>query len=353
MITIIVPYRNRSLSRVKKSLDSLSMQTNQNFEVQFIDYGSNLEISNKAKELVSNYSFAMYTISHHQNTMWNKSRAINIVLKDLITDYCFVADIDMIFHPEFVNVLHQVKQQDKVVYFQVGFLSQEESKKNIPFEEYKIKFTSTDGATGLSLFPVNELKKVNGFDEFYHLWGAEDTDVHNRLKLQGLKIIFYDSQILMLHQYHKIYRHLKDNKVTKHITIKEISRINLKYCKDQYTNENIIANSEKPWGNIQSEQEYQKLLNPTESESISLNKNNFNKWMESLRNKSINTVVLYHLEGSNSWAGNIISKLYGKYTLKEASDLLLLNHIEHLRNKKYLYQVSKDCKKIDYTLCRK
>lgn len=353
MITLIYPYRNRSLSRIKKSLDSLVSQTNQDFEVQFIDYGSDLDMAKKVEKLVTAYTFTNYTFSYHIDTMWNKSRALNIIIKNLKTSYCFVADIDMIFHPEFVSTLQELKKQHTVTYFKVGFLSSEESEKTIPFEQYKIKFTSTNEATGLTLFPVDALKKVNGFDEFYHLWGAEDTDIHNRLKLCGLSIKFFDSKILMLHQYHKIYRQLKDDKITRYITIKSISRINQEYCKTQYAKKQAIANLDFSWGNKQSKEEYTELLTPNKSKIVSLRKESFKVWLKTINNQSGDEIILYQFKGSNSWLHNSISKLVGKYTLKQASDLLLQNHIEHLRNKKYLYRVSKDCKIIDYTLCQK
>ena len=58
------------------------------------------------------------------------------------------------------------------------------------YNDYQIKFKTNLEATGITLFPTEILKRMNGFDEFYHGWGAEDTDAHNRLKNLGLEFEF-------------------------------------------------------------------------------------------------------------------------------------------------------------------
>lgn len=70
------------------------------------------------------------------------------------SEYCFNADIDIIFHPEFSNILEEKLNPEKVLYFQVGFLSNEESLKQLKFEDYKVNFLASEEATGMSLFPT-------------------------------------------------------------------------------------------------------------------------------------------------------------------------------------------------------
>ena len=60
MITIIYPYRNRELARIKRSLDSLQHQDNLDFKVLFVDYGSTIPFADSVKDLVLSYSFATY-----------------------------------------------------------------------------------------------------------------------------------------------------------------------------------------------------------------------------------------------------------------------------------------------------
>ncbi len=350
MITLLFPYRDRELSRVKRSLDSLVLQSNTNFDVAFIDYGTSREKAKEVAQLIAKYPFARYQYSYHINTMWNKSRALNILIKELKTPYCFVADIDMIFHPDFVETLHQVKSPTATTYFQVGFLSKEETQQEKPFDKYTIKFESAPGATGLSLFPVQALQALRGFDEYYHLWGSEDTDVHDRLKHYGLTVSFYDKKILMLHQYHKIYRNIEDRYITRHITIKDIARKNYKYRLSQNEAKVTVVNTDKNWGEIQDKQTYERLLKPDHSIEVSLQKHKFENWLAQLPQDTPKGVFKYTLSGHNNTFSTILSRVMHRYTLKAASDQLLWFHINHLCNMKYLYSISSDCKSISYTI---
>ncbi len=54
MITILYPYRNRDLERIKRSLDSLVVQTDQRFKVLFVDYGSTPKQASLVKQLINN-----------------------------------------------------------------------------------------------------------------------------------------------------------------------------------------------------------------------------------------------------------------------------------------------------------
>ena len=52
MISIVVGYRNREIERVKRSLDSLLQQKYVDFEMIFIDYGSDHSISKDIEQLL-------------------------------------------------------------------------------------------------------------------------------------------------------------------------------------------------------------------------------------------------------------------------------------------------------------
>ncbi len=211
-VTIVFPFRDRDMQRVKRSLDSLQEQTCNDFIVMFIDYGSNPNLSKEIKALVIHYSFVAYYYLHTQYQPWNKSKALNYALNKTQTEFFFVADIDMIFKTDFITVaLHQISDLSRNVYFKVGYLSQEESKKIKIFEAYNIQFESNFEATGLTLFCTADLKNIGGFDEFFHFWGSEDTEVQLRLKNSGRTVLFYDEQILLLHQWHPSYMRAEKN----------------------------------------------------------------------------------------------------------------------------------------------
>jgi glycosyltransferase involved in cell wall biosynthesis len=97
MITLLYPYRNREIQRIQRSMDSLAQQKVHNFNVVFIDYGSEDGIAAEAKALVEKYDFASYVYLYAKNQPWNKCKALNYAIKKLEEGYCFVADVDMIF----------------------------------------------------------------------------------------------------------------------------------------------------------------------------------------------------------------------------------------------------------------
>ena len=97
-----------------------------------------------------------------------------------------VGDIDLIFHPNYIGTLKSMATENEVHYFQYGFLNELESLKKQEFSDYQVDFKGFEEVTGNTLFPTTALRKVNGFDEFYQGWGAEDTDAHIRMKNLGL-----------------------------------------------------------------------------------------------------------------------------------------------------------------------
>ncbi len=245
MLTLAITYRNRDLKIVKKCLESLQNQISNNFKVILVDYGSTTSYAKKLTALAKNYTFINLISCPVQQQLFNKSRAINIALKQCDTDYFFVADIDMIFRDDFIKKLNKLKQADKVYYFQVGFLSKKESQLNKSFETYHIKHLTTKEATGMTLYPTKLLQNLNGYDEFYHGWGAEDTDVHYRLKNAGYKVVFYDKELLLIHQWHHKNYRCRDNNAPFH---SGLEKINQQYLNIANSNKRILANNNFKWG---------------------------------------------------------------------------------------------------------
>ncbi len=351
MITLIYPYRNRSINRIKRSLDSLVNQSNTIFNVKFIDYGSEPSKASEVKKLVESYTFADYTFSFTQYQPWNKCRALNIIIKNLETEYCFTADVDMMFAQGFIEKLHELKTPDEATYFQVGYLSEEETKKDIPFREYAPKFLSTNEATGLTLFPVKRLKELHGFDEFFHFWGAEDTDMHHRLRNHGLNINYYDQDVLMLHQWHESYLSKTRRDFAEEFVLTGIEHLNHKH-KDKNNELKVITVNPNGWGEIITESEFIQLNNQKIDLRLSNNKKDVDHLIHSLlpsENSVLLGIEIVNLKEVS--IKNLVKKLLGKkvetyYSMKKINDLLLMQLIAHYRNKNYIYKVSKDAHKI-------
>ena len=339
MITLVLTNRNRDIRIIKNCLDSLQNQSDIDFEWFLVDYGSNESYLSELNALVLQYPQIQFISCPTSGQLWNKSRAINIVLNQCKTPFFFVGDIDMIFHPNFISELKGLTSIDKATYFQVGFLSQEESLKKITFDKYDIAFKSNKEATGMTLYPTAILRLINGYDEFYHGWGAEDTDVHIRLTNKGFKVQFYDEKILIKHQWHlKKYR----SKASLEPFHSHLEMINHQYIKHAQNFQIIEANKNHQFGLMPIDSEYKKL------EEI---KNTYQVFSEvseidSFLNGTLNNLPqgIYQIDFmihplyndlKNKIKCLIGKKAYKFYSLEEINDKLLFTIILNFRNNPY------------------
>ncbi|MCF7560318.1 galactosyltransferase-related protein [Sabulilitoribacter multivorans] len=328
-------------------------QNLKDFKVVLVDYGSKTSFSNGLVDLVKNYSFVKLIQCPVQGQLWNKCRAINIALKQCETPYFLVGDIDLIFHPDFVQIASKLAS-NKVTYFKYSFLSNEESLKDASYHDYKIDFEGGKEITGTTLFPVEALKKVNGYDEFYHGWGAEDTDIHMRLKASGIDVNFYDKEILLKHQWHpKAYRS-KNSSSPFH---SNLERVNHNYMYTSISNKVIVANYDYDWGVLPNNEGYLKLSdNPDIEINIQPIDFHFSALLASFKNLN-NKVVkanIYPVGIKQRLVQKIKKLLKRKYfnylELETINNLLLEEIIKNYRNKPYTYNFDRKKGVINLTI---
>ncbi|MGI0107849.1 glycosyltransferase family 2 protein [Salinimicrobium sp. WS361] len=349
MITIIYPYRNRNLTRVENSFLSLKEQTSANFKVKFVDYGSEIETAGKARLLCGRYSFIDYIYYYTQHQPWNKSRALNSVIKTLESGYCFVADVDIIFHPEFIQKAIQLQDNERITYFQVGFLAEGVEVLEDHFTTGNFR-KSTWEATGLTMFPVKVLQELRGFDEFYHFWGAEDTDIHVRLKNAGYEVEFYDKdkEVLLLHQWHSSYRSKEKKILTRDLQITGIVQLNHQHLQWAIENKTTATNCEE-WGVVMSKKDFEFLDQLKPDITLDNEKRKIDDLLygqfPSFKNKFVK-IEIKKSQYQRSLLYNLKRILRKKvpeyYTLKEVNDLVLLHLISLYRNQPYFYNIHKD-----------
>lgn len=342
MITIILTYRNRTESIIKKCFESLNQQSNKNFFVKLINYGSSDINSSKLSRLTTYYSFIELIIVPTEHQLWNKSRAINIALKKCETPYFFVGDIDMIYRKDFVEQLYNLKGENKITYFQVGFLSKKESLKELKFEAYQLKHISRKEATGMTLYPTKLLKEINGYDEFYHGWGAEDSDVHMRIKNYGKKIIFYTIDVLILHQYHeRNYR--TDNSLEPFHT--RLEQINHAYFKKVIELNKIKVNTSFGWGINQIKVEFGDAIKIY----LTNEKNEIDAFFRGMLLECKGQKLDIYISKNKQFKSfkNRVKKNFGKkfkefYSFKELNNLILMLIVSVHRNSYYEYDWDKE-----------
>ncbi|MDA9069408.1 galactosyltransferase-related protein [Flavobacteriaceae bacterium] len=353
MITITLTYRDRDLNIVKKCLDSLTGQSLKEFHVILIDYGSQENFSNALKTIVSEYHFVKLIYCPVKGQLWNKSRAINMALKQCETPYFLVGDIDLLFHLDFIKIATE-KASENVLYFKYSFLSEEESLKNKTFDDYIIDFVGGEEITGTTLFPTTILKKVNGYDEFYHGWGAEDTDIHMRLKTLGVDVRFYNQNILVKHQWHpKAYRSKKSTSPFH----SNLERVNQNYMQMTINNKITVVNSNTDWGIIPNQENYSKLEEkPDFVVSISPIDIEFSALLSQFKNYKNKVVKVQINEDSlkNKAFQKLKKSLKKKYfnylKLETINNLLLEEIIKNYRNESYTYNFNREMGIINLTI---
>lgn len=339
MISVIYTYRDKDLNRVKKSLDSLKNQTSLNFEVIFIDYGSKIPYSTELKNLLSNYNFVNYFYTYSKGQPWSRSKALNIGINHVKSEFVFMSDVDMIYSPIFIETILKLRQEDTVNYFKVGFLSQSESLLNKPFSEYTIKFYSKKGAYGMALFPFKVLKSIGGYDEFFHFWGAEDEDIINRCKINGVSLKFCN-QVLMNHQWHQTYRNYNDKILTEDLRVTNISKVNHAFLKYKIKNKlNVNYNFS---GKIITQNEYKALDNITKKVVVSNAQENIQSIPALIKNIKNEVLEIRIINKKLNIKQRIKAFLKSKdplIPLKKVNDILLLELISHYNDKLYDFKV--------------
>lgn len=353
MTTLILTYRNRDITIVKNCLHSLQQQTHDAFKVLLVDYGSQAIYSEALTELVSSYGFVNYISCQTKGELWCKSRAINIALKQCDTDYVFVGDVDMMFHPEFIQRLEGFKQDDVVTYFQVGFLSAKASALCKPFNEYPISFTSTKEATGMSLFKTQDLLAIRGYDEYYKGWGSEDTDVHVRLKQAGNRVVFYDDQVLLLHQWHPKHYRTKDSLEPFH---SHLEQVNAEYLALTAQLKKTSANEGYDFGCYEAS-DYKALKQPDREFSITNQRHLVKGFINGMLLTQNHTVLQLNItldpeyKSLKHWLKTLLNKKPLVFlSMQDTNDLLLETIVVHLRNKAYSYSFDQKAQVIMLTI---
>lgn len=350
MTTLVLTNRNRESRIIKNCLDSLATQSVREFDVILVDYGSNIGFVNELSQLVSQYHFIKLIYCPVQAQLWNKSRAINIALQQTKTPYFIVGDIDLIFHPDFIQKTMQLAKPNEIHYFKYGFLSKNESLLIKKFIDLVVAFKGNQEVTGTTLFPTSRLKSVNGFDEFYHGWGAEDTDAHIRMQNEGLTVHFYDEAILVKHQWHKkVYR----SKESTHAFHSQLERINHAYLMQTVQSKRTKVNLFQEWGKVPDTISYQQLeQSPDYRFRIKAFSAEVQAVLTQLKNFEEETVeVVIEAVEIKEKLRNSIKRFLGKkykpyYKLEFINDLVLEEIIKNYRNCPYQYKFDRIEKEI-------
>jgi glycosyltransferase involved in cell wall biosynthesis len=203
--SFVIPYRNRQIDRVKRCIDSLENQTYSNdYEIVLLDYGSLPHHQIETQKLCESYRKVRY---HYVNTLgwfWSRSHAINLGVETAKGQYIIIVDIDLIFSPRFVEYLYDKANPNTFFQYRCYYLPENftEYHKLIFEKPYPYEVSSEVGV-GLLVVPKQALLNIQGFDNYFTIWGFEDMDMYHRLKKLNLELQWIElQQLTTFHQWH-------------------------------------------------------------------------------------------------------------------------------------------------------
>ena len=357
MISIIYANRNRDPERIRRSFDSLEKQDGGACEVIFVDYGSKPKLIPEYQKTVSNFPFVTAHFLNVPQVLWNKSKALNYGMRKATGDYIFIADVDLIFHPESLSLFEQLASPEKFFLFKLGYLSKEESEKlkeDYSFEQLKPARYGT--VNGMILAGKKALLDVEGLDEFFHFYGAEDEDLFARLENAGYKREMVDAEYFY-HNWHRSFSGSEDELLTGNPRIKNIMRINQEHYFRNKDLGVIKPYRQQGMGEVIGVERSSRLKEPTRNYTIPNIAARVEHFLEEelliIKDEIVKAEFVidpYY----NSLKYNAKKKL-GKQTqaylsLKEVNDKILKKILFHYRDANYSFKIAKDLKRIDFRI---
>ena len=202
-LTIIMGVRNRAGERLERCLASLQAQTFQDFQAILVDYGSDTKQAIATHQIVMQFPFCQYVYSETRGYPWNRSRALNIGARLSTTEYVMTTDVDIIFPPNFLEIVTRNVHPERVLYCHPHYLPNGfQDWDNLHSYLGKLSVGNINARGGCQVIQRQVFFQLGGFDEYYQYWGVEDRDLHHRLMSLGLQELWLNDQTHIFHQWH-------------------------------------------------------------------------------------------------------------------------------------------------------
>jgi len=192
-LSIVVSVKNRGGRRVDFFLQSLAIQTDKDFELIMVDYGSNKRFQSELVDFAKKYNFRYFYVDEKD---WNRPRALNIGIGKAWGRFVMTTDIDMLFKNTFVASLKKLMAPNRFIYApnvrRADRAVAEKLLKNPSAYDGVIR--KNQSLAGRCSGAVNCAEKkwfmeINGYDERMSGYGPSDWDIWERAKKSGLRTI--------------------------------------------------------------------------------------------------------------------------------------------------------------------
>lgn len=249
-LSVVIPVRNRSGTRLRNCLNSLRWQQLDASELEIVlsDYGSNDEHARSIAALAERFSAKV--ARNEEFGDWNRSRALNLGIQASSGEYVWCTDADMIFAPDFVPAILAVHDQRPGKALVVCACS--DLPERVPEQDYELadfpmlsKASTRRKAINKNSLGTGACQSATrafffharGYDERYVHWGSEDSDMRDRALAYGLEMVWISDRTEMLHQWHPTSRYSR---------LVQNRKNALRYW---FTRHQIVKNEQR-WGNL-------------------------------------------------------------------------------------------------------
>lgn len=206
--SIVISVKNRP---IEKCLESVFWQTNEDYEVIVVDYGSDRQVT---------VPKTVRSIYYNRDSEWNHSRANNIGIAKATGKYVVVVNTDIILAPDVLDTLELLfgVNDNYQIYWQRFDLNRFGTRlvrNYITEHSWNAiqRYLSADPDAMGKLHPLSAygdlmavergaLLTVGGYDERMSKWGYYDIDLAQRLEKMGYPV-YWGIGPKILHQWHQ------------------------------------------------------------------------------------------------------------------------------------------------------
>ncbi len=193
-ITVVYPFRDRDLRRLRLSVKSLYKNSSIGLEVIVVDYGSSPRYASQLQEMAKELDIKVIR-SETYGLPWSRGSALNIGIKAANTKYVVTTDMDMIFDGDALKQSLERCAADKVVHCRPMWLPEDGNEANAYLGNY-------DQLGGYMFILKSVIESLGGFSEQIKFWGLEDSELDKKMKSKDIESVWIDDKVSMYHVWH-------------------------------------------------------------------------------------------------------------------------------------------------------
>jgi hypothetical protein len=168
----------------------------------FVDYGSETSIATEIENLITSYKFTKYIYSDTRGWFWNRAHALNTGARLAKGSVLLFFDIDILLEASFLEKINTLSFKESFYTFSCYYLPENFKYDNAVLERDGIHYEQN--YVGICAVSREAVEVLNGYDEYFMVWGAEDDDFYESLKQSGINHLHQPLSLYkVFHQWHK------------------------------------------------------------------------------------------------------------------------------------------------------